>query len=152
MTFTFNPHHPQPPGHFTPSSTVRLTQVFLQRYCPALLSIQSHKPTRMAHSTASSLTDQAATLAVSTRQWQSESTTKPFDIAIEDDVQAIEGRIERITDITKMSTSDRLKLDSAGTELWNGCRLQVMGSGSDDKEAMTMSSRGMLGSSRNSLE
>lgn len=95
------------------------------------------------------LADQATALAVKVSQWQSESSTKTSKNPPEDDIRAIEKQIEQVTDMTGLSTSTRFKLDSAGTELWNACRTQVMGAVSDDKEARELRNRGTLCSSRN---
>lgn len=106
----------------------------------------------MVPSIASVLTDQAAALAVAMRQWQSETSTNTLKTCTEDDIRAIEEQIEQVTDMTGLLTSTRSKLDSVGTELWNACRAQVMGAASDDKEAMELSNRGTVVSSRNSAD
>lgn len=106
----------------------------------------------MVRSMASVLTDQAADLAVTMRQWQSETSTNTSKTCAEDYIRAIEEQIELATDMTGLSTSTRFKLDSVGTELWNACRAQVMGAVSDDKEAMELSNRGTAISSRNYAE
>lgn len=98
------------------------------------------------------LTDQATALAVKVSQWQTESSTKTSKNPTEDDIRAIEEQIEQATDMMGLSTSTRFKLDSVGTELWNACRIQVMGAVSDDKEAMELNNRGTLCSSKNSVE
>lgn len=103
----------------------------------------------MAPSLAVVLTDQATALADKVSHWQSESSTKTTKTPTEDDIRGIEEQIEQAADMTGLSTSTRFKLDLAGTELWNACRTQVMGAVSDDKEAMELSNRGTLSSSRN---
>lgn len=100
---------------------------------------------------ASVLTDQAAALAVTMRQWQSDASNTS-KTCTKDDIRAIEEQIEQATDMMGLSTSTRFKLDSVGTELWNVCRAQVMGAFSDDKEAMELNNRGTIVSSRNSAE
>jgi hypothetical protein len=97
----------------------------------------------MTSSTADALADLAAVLVVSTRQWQTEKSTKASTVPIEDDIRAIEEQIEQVSDTVNLSTPDRSKLDSVGTELWNVWRIHMMEACTDEEERKTMNGRGM---------
>jgi hypothetical protein len=96
----------------------------------------------MALSTVGALTDLAAALVVSTRQWRAETSTSASAASIEDDIRAVEEQIDRVRDSARLSTSDRSKLDSVGTELWNAFRIPVMEACPDDAERKTMNGGG----------
>ncbi|OKO96611.1 hypothetical protein PENSUB_10786 [Penicillium subrubescens] len=95
----------------------------------------------MTSSTADALADLAAVLVVSTRQWQTEKSTKASTVPIEDDIRAIEEQIEQVSDTVNLSTPDRSKLDSVGTELWNVWRIHMMEACTDEEERKTKNGR-----------
>ena len=93
----------------------------------------------MVSSTAGTLTDEVAALVVSARQIR--TPTNDSKRYIEDIIQTVEEYIARVPNLPKLSASDRSRLDSVGTELWNACRIQVIEAGRDDKDTMAMNSR-----------
>ncbi|CEJ53758.1 hypothetical protein PMG11_00101 [Penicillium brasilianum] len=95
----------------------------------------------MVSSAASVLVDQAAALVTATRQWQIESPIDAFKADLEDSLEAIEEQIERISDMAKPLSSDRSRLDSMGTELWNACRIQVMEASPSNRDSMAINIR-----------
>lgn len=95
----------------------------------------------MVSSAAGALTDELAALVVSARQIRTPANASK--ISIEDKIHTVEEHIVRVTNLSKLSASDRSKLDSVGTELWNACRTQVMEASQHDKQIMAMNSRSM---------
>ncbi|OOQ88131.1 hypothetical protein PEBR_13978 [Penicillium brasilianum] len=95
----------------------------------------------MVSSAASVLADQAAALVTATRQWQIDSPIDAFKADLEDSLEAIEEQIERISDMAKPPSSDRSRLDSMGTELWNACRIQVMEASLSNRDSMAINIR-----------
>lgn len=126
-------------------NSTQLEALFFQSFhsLSSLHSLHTDLPSVMASSAADALTNLAAALVVSTRQWQTGKSTNASTVPIEDDIRAIEERIERVPDTAKLSTPDRSKLDSVGTELWNVCRIHVMEECPDDAETKKMNDRGM---------
>lgn len=97
----------------------------------------------MVSSAASVLVDQAAALVTATRQWQIDSPIDASKSDLEDSLEAIEEQIERISDMAKPPSSDRSRLDSMGTELWNACRIQVMEASPSNRDSMAINIRGI---------